>query len=206
MSAAIVYAVDVRALDPDDPAWEGMLSLERRARMRALAHADDRRRALGAELALNAALRARFADYAPPPAYRRLPGGKPVLEAEGAHISLAHAGDWAVCVLCDAPVGVDIERGARRASIPVREWVGVESYLKLTGEGLAGGFRALCAGEAAVYRLGERVAHLARAALEDYIVCVATDTPVEVEIVRVDPAREIRAAGLRPGREGRRSV
>ena len=188
MNAVHVYALNVRALDPDDRAWAHLLSAERRARMAALARDCDRRRALGVELALDAALRAHVPGYAPPPAYRRLPGGKPVLEAGLPHVSLAHAGDWAVCALFDAPVGVDVERADRKSSIPVREWVGVESYLKLTGEGLSGGFRTLCAGETQIFRLGRRVAHLARADLDECIVCAAADSPISIRLLRVDAA------------------
>lgn len=84
------------------------------------------------------------------------------------HVSLSHAGAWAVVALADRPVGIDIEadrrlrrperladrlfgdRGPRRdrwAYGPeperlrslMREWVRTEAVLKATGEGLGGG-------------------------------------------------------------------
>ena len=137
MDTIFLYALDVSALDADSAVWAAFVSEDRRARMAALKNAADRRHSLGAELALHAALARHLDGYAPPPVCLRLPGGKPALKnGQGWHISLAHAGDWAVCALHRAPVGVDIERKDRAAAIPVREWVGVESYLKLTGAGL----------------------------------------------------------------------
>ena len=87
-----------------------------------------------------------------------------------------------MCALHRAPVGVDIERKDRAAAIPVREWVGVESYLKLTGAGLSGGFRTLCARETEVFRLGTRVACLARGEVGDCLICAATDAPAGLRI------------------------
>ena len=189
MDTIFLYALDVSALDADSAVWAAFVSEDRRARMAALKNAADRRRSLGAELALHAALARHLDGYAPPPVCLRLPGGKPALKnGQGWHISLAHAGDWAVCALHRAPVGVDVERKCRASAIPVREWVGVESYLKLTGAGLAGGFRTLCAGETEIFRLGARVACLARGEVGDCLLCAATDAPAALHIETVAPA------------------
>ena len=183
MDTIFLYALNVAPLDADSAVWAAFVCADRRARMASLKNIADRRRSLGAELALHAALSRHMDGYAPPPVYDRLPGGKPVLrDARGWHISLAHAGDWAVCALHRAPVGVDIERKDRAAAIPVREWVGVESYLKLTGAGLSGGFRTLCARETEVFRLGTRVACLARGEVGDCLICAATDAPAGLRI------------------------
>ena len=188
MDTIFLYALNVAPLDADSAVWAAFVSADRRARMASLKNIADRRRSLGAELALHAALSRHMDGYAPPPVYDRLPGGKPVLRnARGWHISLAHAGDWAICALHRAPVGVDIERRERAAAIPVREWVGVESYLKLTGEGLAGGFRTLCAGETEVFRLGQRMACLCRAEVGDCLLCAATDAPAALKLEIVAP-------------------
>ncbi len=91
--------------------------------------------------------------------------GKPYLtEYPQYHFSLSHSGDYAVCVLTDAPVGVDIEqirafdweRAAKRAfseaqrkwlaTVPEKErtgaffglWTEAESRLKQSGAGLSG--------------------------------------------------------------------
>ena len=188
MNDIFLYALNVSALNPDSAVWAAFVSPERRARMAALKRPDDRRRSLGVELAMHAALLRHLQGYAPPPAYFRLPGGKPVLKnAGGLFISLAHAGDWSVCALHCAEVGVDIERKDRASALPVREWVGVESYLKLTGAGLGGGFRTLCAGETEIFRLGERVGYLARGEVEGCLICAATDAPANLKIEIVTP-------------------
>ena len=190
MDTIFLYALDVSALEADSAVWAAFVCADRRARMAALKNIADRRRSLGAELALHAALSRHVDGYAPPPACLRLPGGKPVLrDGQGWHISLAHAGNWAVCALHRAPVGVDIERKDRASAIPVREWVGVESYLKLTGEGLSGGFRTLCARETEIFRLGARVACLARGEVGDCLLCAATDAPAALRIEVVPPPR-----------------
>ena len=190
MDTIFLYAIDVSALEADSAVWAAFVSEDRRARMAALKNIEDRRRSLGAELALHAALTRHMDGYAAPPACLRLPGGKPVLrDGQGWHISLAHAGNWAVCALHRAPVGVDIERKDRASAIPVREWVGVESYLKLTGEGLSGGFRTLCARETEIFRLGARVACLARGEVGDCLLCAATDAPAALRIEVVPPPR-----------------
>lgn len=182
-----VYALDVRGLDPDSAAWAGRVCPERAQRLRSLAGIDQRRRCLGVELALDAALRERLDGYLPPPRYLRDERGKPRLESGALHFSLAHAANWAVCALAEFPLGVDIEPRARASKIPVREWVGIESYLKLTGEGLGGGFRTLCAAESEIFRLGRRVAFLARDQLDDCLLCVATDAPSRLLVRRLAP-------------------
>ena len=78
--------------------------------------------------------------------------------------SLSHSGEYAACVICDVPVGVDIQQKRKtRANIArrffrceeadqiekqpkekqtdlfFRYWTGKESYLKLKGQGILGG-------------------------------------------------------------------
>ena len=134
--------------------------------------------------------------YAPPADYMRLPGGKPVLrDGEGWHISLAHAGDWAVCALHRAPVGVDVERKCRASANPRARMGGRGELSELTGAGLAGGFRTLCAGETEIFRLGARVACLARGEVGDCLLCAATDAPAALHIEDRRPRRAGVTAG-----------
>lgn len=90
----------------------------------------------------------------------RAEGGKPCFKdhPEG-HFSLSHSGDFALCALSDAPVGVDIEVvRPRKKNLPAYVfqgadyerylalggdwdafytlWTEVESIIKYTGEGL----------------------------------------------------------------------
>ena len=183
MKDIFVYAINVSKLDPGDGHWAELVSLERLRRMEQCKRIEDRRRSLGAEIALNAALGAHCPSHCAPPRYAYLESGKPVLLSDDWYISLAHAGDWAICALSDAHVGVDIEEKERKSPIPVWQWVGVESYLKLTGEGLTGHFRTLCAGEAEIFRLGMRVAYLSRAELHNFWICAASDVPANIVLV-----------------------
>ena len=164
-----------RAAHPGIPAGVGPAALARRG-------AGARRGAKGAG-----------AYYAPPPKYRYLKNGKPELLSGAPRISLAHAGDFAICAISDLPVGVDIEEKDRRSPMPVREWVGIESYLKLTGEGLSGSFRTLCAGEDEIYLLGRHAAYLARAELGNCLICAASDEPAHLTVVEAHPEEPPRA-------------
>ena len=193
MREIFVYAVDVSLLDADDARWLRAVSDACARHIREYRRASDRRRSLGAELALDAALKALVPDYAPPPKYRYLKNGKPELLSGAPRISLAHAGDFAICAISDLPVGVDIEEKDRRSPMPVREWVGIESYLKLTGEGLSGSFRTLCAGEDEIYLLGRHAAYLARAELGNCLICAASDEPAHLTVVEAHPEEPPRA-------------
>ena len=80
------------------------------------------------------------------------------------YFSLSHSGEYAACVVCDVPVGVDIQKKRmtkaniakrffqikesdkiekqppeKRDDMFFRYWTGKESYLKLTGKGILGG-------------------------------------------------------------------
>ena len=94
---------------------------------------------------------------------------KPFLAAHpGIHFNLSHSGTLAVCAVSDAPVGVDVEREravnwslARRFFHPAelawlersadpdrdftRLWTRKESYIKMTGKGLAQPLSSFCA-------------------------------------------------------------
>ncbi len=172
-----VFAANAADVDEARPVSEG-----RAKRAAQLANPADRRRSLAAEWALDAALCALEPGYVGPPRYRRAPGGKPELAKGKWHISLAHAGDWAICAIADCPLGVDIERRDRKSRVPIRQWVGIESYLKLTGEGLGGDFRTLRADESAIFRDQARLAHLARGELGDYLICAAAAEPCSIRI------------------------
>ncbi|MBR2338766.1 MAG: 4'-phosphopantetheinyl transferase superfamily protein [Clostridia bacterium] len=140
------------------------LSEARRAKAAQFQHPQDRALCLCAGWALDAALRTvglreRTAVI--------VTGehGKPFLsEYPRWHFNLSHSGDWAVCALSDAPIGVDIEQlrerdylrlaqrhfspdevGALQTLSPTQQqerffrlWTRKESWLKAQGIGLAG--------------------------------------------------------------------
>lgn len=115
-------------------------------------------RNIAAELSVCHALRRLGIGYMPP-AYSRACTGKP--EAHDVYLSISHSGRVAVCTASRIPIGVDIERIRRlnpglarklncQVTAPAQEldalllshWIAKESFLKMTGEGLAGLDRA----------------------------------------------------------------
>lgn len=143
----------------------GSVSADRRARVLSLVKPEDQRRSLCAGLALDACLRTVGLREASEPITRD-EHGRPLLTAHPAwQFSLSHSGDWAVCVLADAPVGIDVERvrpvrtealarryftaqesallmslsAAERQTAFFRLWTAKESVLKAQGAGLSGG-------------------------------------------------------------------
>lgn len=125
-------------------------------------------RNIAAELSVCHALR-RLGLGCMPPVYSGTRAGKPI--APGAYLSISHSGRVAVCAASHMPIGVDIERvrhvnpGLARklrcpADVPAREldalllshWTAKESFLKMTGEGLAGLSRVrYCPGDGIVF-------------------------------------------------------
>ena len=139
----------------DAPKAVQILSDARLQKAAALKNKDDQARSLCAGLALDACLRTvglRERDVT----VKTDPRGKPFLADHPAlHFSLSHSGEYAVCALDDAPIGVDIEqlreidtaRLAKR-TFGITEsltldaffalWTRKESYLKAVGIGLKG--------------------------------------------------------------------
>lgn len=180
---------------------EQELSASRRAKAATLSNANDRARSLCAGWALDAALRTVGLrerevtvvcdDH-----------GKPFLKDHPhLHFNLSHSGKWAVCVLSDAPVGVDVEQirsvdtvrlakrwlpenqAAELKTCPPSEqterffkfWTQRESLLKAQGVGLSG---ISTAGETG-YRFREYP-------LDGYVltVCAGGKFPKELTIIK----------------------
>ena len=141
------------------------VSPERRQKVMAQKSPEDKRRSLCAALALDACLRTvglRECEQT----YITEPHGRPSLAAHPEwYFSLSHSGEYAVCALSNAPVGVDVEkyRPIRAEALAKRyfsadeaetlaalsgkeqeryffaRWTAKESVLKARGVGLGGG-------------------------------------------------------------------
>ncbi|MGI6239800.1 MAG: 4'-phosphopantetheinyl transferase family protein [Christensenellales bacterium] len=179
-----------------DPARLSHARREKIARIRS-SHAQ--KLSAAAEVALDCALRENIPGYAPPPALFYAPDGRPCVP--GAHISLSHAGEIAVCAVARAPVGVDVERADRDLSrlrekiiAPMDDpnrslidlWVAKEAYLKLTGEGLSGGMRNYAIdGETVRDARGAVRAHIQRPQLPGYHIAVCQGAPFACALIAV---------------------
>ena len=144
----------------------------------------------------------------------RPPGGKPRVDGcPGVHFNLSHSGDYVLCALSDAEVGVDIERRAaarlavarrffhpaeladlERLSGPERDarffdyWSAKEAFLKYLGAGLArplASFRVEFAGEPLLWEGAVRLPLRLRACPVDAAYACHLCTPLDepVEIL-----------------------
>lgn len=149
-----------------------------------------------AELALSYAL---SGERLSPPVYSYGENGKPVIES--GFISLSHSGNWAVCAVSDAPIGIDIEeirpigRGiARRILSPIerrefeacsdtnyllRKFVMKEAFFKMTGEGISGSFRDVFLSEGRLFRGGVSAGFPVFFDTPDYFCCLVSASRIE---------------------------
>jgi len=170
-----VYAVNIRGVESARIApCRALLAPERAARADRFHFEVDRVRGILGETLIRylAVLRTGLANDRL--AFARTERGKPYLTgpAEGLHFNLSHAGDWIVCGIGEAELGVDVEHVRDReitfagsvlsgteyaawqalpeAKRPVafyRLWTLKESYAKYRGEGLYLDFKTLEAAE-----------------------------------------------------------
>lgn len=201
---------DVSTLDDPALATQHLRQLpwpERQEQVMRYRFANDRRLCLGAGLLAADLLRKSGATdltlgYGP--------HGKPyLLNHPTIHFNLSHSGSLAVCVVADAPVGVDVEtilshgrevagfclqpvelawldRADDTARAFTRLWVRKESYIKLIGTGLSREPRTVC-----VLPDGpsERDAFFTEFEIGDSLVSVCMHDDREVRLVRWSPPR-----------------
>lgn len=183
------------------PPGEGMaLSSYRREKNARLRSEEKIRAGTGAEHLLCHALNACGAGEAQPLEIICGAHGKPALKSGRMEFSLSHSGGWCAAAICDAPVGVDVQRlvpfnpalakrfftadeqeyiasQSDRDMAFTRIWGMKESYIKALGLGLSmplNSFSAL-----------ELEAHIWHTALEACIlaVCVPTRTDIKPDII-----------------------
>lgn len=141
-----------------------VVSTDRKERVLSFKRSDDRRLSLCAGLALGACLNT--VGLSADTEIIRTEHGKPVLRDHPQwQFSLSHSGEYAVCALADAPIGIDVQERrsvdalslaerffspmetellrslpeTERSSAFFRLWTAKESILKAQGSGLTGG-------------------------------------------------------------------
>lgn len=89
---------------------EKMISVERRERIKKYRFDEDKKRSLLAEVLLRYALKKNFGISCSQVQFVTNSFGKPMLKnVEQIHFNLSHSGDWVVCGVSDAPIGIDVE-------------------------------------------------------------------------------------------------
>ncbi len=213
-----VFATDVTPLD----IGEGLrfVSPGRRRKVSAYQNERDRKLSLGAELLLNYGLR-QLAPQTPRPAETIADvHGKPRLTGSPFHFNLSHSGAYAVCAICDRPVGVDVEQEVetsleiarkffhpdeyrRIAACPnptscfFKHWVLKESYLKAVGLGFGRALNSFCIdlddGSARVTENGLTLPFVLASWLMDghhLAVCCKSHAPLTLDVLEVVGIRE----------------
>ena len=159
-----LYVIHTAFLD-DEEIFKKRLNrvgAERRKKVLRYKTKEDKKRSLAAGLLLEHVLMERGYD---PNLIEINEKGKPYLrDTKDFYFSISHSGEYAVCAVSNAPVGVDIQKSQetkqniarrffqlqeaemiemqpehKRQNMFFRYWTGKESYLKLTGDGLTKG-------------------------------------------------------------------
>ena len=213
-----VFATDVTPLDIE----EGLrfVSPLRRRKASAYLNERDRQLSLGAELLLNYGLQ-KISPQTPRPAETIADvHGKPRLTGSPLHFNLSHSGAYAVCAICDRPVGVDVEQEVemgleiarkffhpdeyrRIAASPnptscfYKQWVLKESYMKAVGLGFGRALNSFCmdldGGSAQVTENGLILPFVfASWLLDDHhlSVCCASHASLTLDVLEVVDMRE----------------
>ena len=157
-----------------------LVRAERREKLEKLKQKDDCLRGLAASRLLDVALEAEHIPYKNV-AFSYGENGKPHVLHYKMHFNLSHAGNYAVCAICDEAVGVDVEslvrldgqpdrvqRIAKRiltdkerkhwlesgaaASELLKIWTRKESYAKMIGSGLSIGLEHIDTMDGAFYQ------------------------------------------------------
>ncbi len=178
-----------------------------------LAHLNDKKRSLCAELALCFALKSFSLPFCPPKYFYNLLG-KPQLAEEKLHINISHSGSLAVCAASSVPIGVDIlESDAYTANKVYKRivsssdatpftkhellslWTKKESYVKLIGSGLRTPMTSFYVTDDRVTsKIGCAPAHITFAEIKDYFLSLASyeEISAEYSFITADDIRKLR--------------
>ena len=105
-----VYAMNVSGINPDDKKWYKYLPDKRIEKVKHLKKSRNKAQSIGVQLLLNYAVERETGNRGIVK-WDTESGGKPYLtEYDGLYVNLSHSGDYAVCAVHSASVGVDIQR------------------------------------------------------------------------------------------------
>lgn len=177
-----LYIADVNGIDIDFAL--SRVSEYRRDKANRIKPEAEKRRSLGAELLLRRAFGEDFE-------YGIAQGGKPI--AEGAHFSLSHSGDFAVCAVGDAAIGVDIDYPRKNPLPLARRFFSEEEYAEIEESDHPD--ETFCAlwvlKEACIKCSGDGIRGLSETRISDYFTCHITHEGYHIGIASESDLGEI---------------
>ncbi|MBR4941293.1 MAG: hypothetical protein IKZ19_04780, partial [Clostridia bacterium] len=169
-----LYILKTENLDINEPRFQKAMSSHRAEKIERLRKPEEKKLSMGAELCLCAA--SKKLGLPIPPQYKNGETGKPQFPVSPPYFNLSHCSGCAVCAIADCEIGVDAETKDRSVSegvlkrllapgescpSPIEKWVEKESFVKLTGKGLAQGLGSFSTdGRKASDLSGKTLAHL----------------------------------------------
>lgn len=145
--------------DAEFDAFFALMTEEKKTRVSRFKNADDKKRSVCAEMLAKRMIAEKFFVSPCDVRISAKEGGQPLCENFNIHLSLSHSGDYAVCAVSDAPIGIDIQKivpynpkTAERVCSPselyaienskdkaaefIKLWTKKEAVLKMRGTGV----------------------------------------------------------------------
>lgn len=129
-----IYAININHIDFSNPdVYKQYISDRRIEQSKRFRFEADRKRSLCAEYLLNYGLKECFPEIRTPVlTAAETTNGKPYLPKNpNIHFNLSHSGDYAVCVIDDAPIGIDIEQCKNDGEKIAKRFFTEEEYLDI---------------------------------------------------------------------------
>lgn len=150
--------------DAEYDAFFALLDSKKRARISRYKNINDRKSSVCAEMLAKRAIAEKFSVSPYDVKISAKESGQPFCENFDICLSLSHSGDYAVCAVSDAPVGIDvqkivpynpktakkvcsqaeldaIEKSADKAAEFIKLWTKKEAVLKMQGTGVVGSMK-----------------------------------------------------------------
>ena len=185
-----VYILNVSSIDPADKKWYPLLSPRRAEKVNRLIPTQKKAQSIGVELLLRNAVKDETGEGGIVNWDTDQNGKLYLTEHPEIHVNLSHSGSYAVCVISDKPVGIDIqhckpydgmithflhpdeiayiENNEDPATAFYEVWTKKESLFKACGKGITAGLDTVSVLSGTVLYDGKRYAFREYTLFDDY--------------------------------------